>query len=211
MSGPAAPYRNRLWWFLAERALLRHHLRSIYNSYYCHYYFNNTPLRSFMERQLFLGAEALPILGLGIWLRLTQAGRERGREVGWLRWRKWTLFQRFSVVLRVERSLTAYSHPQIIFSSFLSLLQLLQSLCCASLQTEARRNARARASTLRTDGRGTEKARWDFTLASVQKEISYRRCVHTGLVRENYLKKVCQKTKTKIINVLVFTYQNFES
>lgn len=138
-------------------------------------------------------------------------GRQAGREVGWLRWRKWTLFQRFSVVLRVERSLTAYSHPQIIFSSFLSLLQLLQSLCCASLQTEARRNARARASTLRTDGRGTEKARWDFTLASVQKEISYRRCVHTGLVRENYLKRGVSENKTKIINVLVFTYRNFES
>lgn len=41
----------------------------------------------------------------------------------------------------------------------LSPLQLPRSLCCANLPTGGRRNARARASTLRTGGRGTEKAR----------------------------------------------------
>lgn len=43
--------------------------------------------------------------------------------------------------------------------SFSLSLQLPQSLCCANLPTEGRRNAKARASTLRMEGRGTEKAR----------------------------------------------------
>lgn len=46
------------------------------------------------------------------------------------------------------------------FFCFLSLsMQLLRSLCCVNLQTEDRRNARARASTPRTGDRGTGKAR----------------------------------------------------
>lgn len=48
----------------------------------------------------------------------------------------------------------------IWFSLSLSLsVQLPRSLCCANLQTEGRRSARARASILRTGDRGTEKAR----------------------------------------------------
>lgn len=49
---------------------------------------------------------------------------------------------------------------QTYFFCFLSLsVQLLRSPCCVNLQTEDRRNARARASTPRTGDRGTGKAR----------------------------------------------------
>lgn len=77
--------------------------------------------------------------------------RERAAMVGEEKW---------DTVQKGFFGVTGCSRPNMIFVLCLSFpLQLPRSLCCANLQTAGRRNARARASTLRTEGRGTEKAR----------------------------------------------------
>lgn len=82
-----------------------------------------------------------------------QRGGRRERELQWLEKRNGTQFKKASLG----------SQDAVVLTWFLSSvsfpLQLPRSLCCANLQTAGRRNARARASTLRTEGRGTEKAR----------------------------------------------------
>lgn len=65
-------------------------------------------------------------------------------------------------VVEKDLSLSDGSQDGGIQTSFFFLsfsVQLLRSLCCVNLQTEDRRNARARASTPRMGDRGTEKAR----------------------------------------------------
>lgn len=130
--------------------------------------------RYLQERLLWLLFQQYPAMlfhGLPAWAGVGRACQHRrsgnlssSSIGGWKQRRRERLRWDGGREMRVQKSLchSKRLHDTVLLTRLCLLtisLQLRRSLCCVNLPMEGRRNARARASTLRTGGRGTEKAR----------------------------------------------------